>query len=175
MVTELWMWCLSDTQDSKERERIVSAGKGVVKRTFPETARVDGSVNRVTPFLRVIWQYVLRTWRNIHTFQLYHSHSGKLSSWNKQRLGNTLINHYAVPHSVIFFFKGIKSERVETFHHRDWLGKWPQIPIIEVKYNVSPIRVGISSPLFMLYLQHLSQCQAHSRHSANLCWMSITP
>ena len=74
-----------------------------------------------------------------------------------------------------FFLKGIKSERVETFHHRDWLGKWPQVPIIEVKYNISPIGVGISSPLFMLYLQHLSQCLAHSRHSANLCWMSITP
>lgn len=39
--------------------------------------------------------------------------------------GSRFINQNAVPHSVIFFFflKDTKSETVETFGNRDWLGQ----------------------------------------------------
>lgn len=48
--------------------------------------------------------------------------------------------------------KSIKAERVETFHHTDWLDKQSQVPRTEVKYTLSPLEVGILSTYHSAWL-----------------------
>lgn len=80
---------------------------------------------------------------SIHTFQLHHPHS--LHEINKG-----LEKDLSIP--TLALINSSKAEKVETFHHRDWLYKQSQVPRIEVKYTLSPLEVGILSTYHSAWL-----------------------